>query len=117
ISGFMTGIGCIILILQVAPFFGHDNPGGGIPGAIAEWPAVIGAPLTPALIIGAVSLVVVFATPRAVGRVVPPPLLALVIGTVLALTMVPGAPTIGEIPTGLPKPLMPAIDFAVIVEM
>jgi SulP family sulfate permease len=110
VSGFMTGIGCIILILEVAPLFGHGNPGGGIPGAIANWPAVFSAPGLQALGIGAVSLAIVLATPRAVGRIIPPPLLALLVGTALALTVFPSAPRIGDIPTGLPQPSLPALD-------
>lgn len=32
ISGFMSGIGCILIILQMAPLLGHANPGGGVLG-------------------------------------------------------------------------------------
>lgn len=35
ISGFMTGIGCIIIILQLAPLLGYVNPPGGTLAAIA----------------------------------------------------------------------------------
>ena len=35
ISGFMSGIGCIIIILQLAPLLGYVNPPGGTLAAIA----------------------------------------------------------------------------------
>lgn len=34
ISGFMSGIGLILFILQIAPFLGQDNPKGGAVGMI-----------------------------------------------------------------------------------
>ncbi len=41
------------------------------------------------------------------GKIVPPPLAALIIATLVSL-VVPGAPILGDIPTGLPSFLMPS---------
>ena len=35
VSGFMSGIGCIIIILQIAPLFGHAIQPGGTIGALS----------------------------------------------------------------------------------
>ena len=44
ISGFMSGIGVIIIILQLAPLVGHTSPGGGILVALAHVPQAFSAP-------------------------------------------------------------------------
>lgn len=117
ISGFMTGIGCIILILEVAPLFGHANADGGITGAIGGWPRVFTDPGFDALAVGVVSLLLVFFTPKPLTRYVPAPLVALIAGSVLAFTLFDAAPVIGDIPTGLPRPILPALDFALAIDM
>jgi len=38
ISGFMSGTGCIIIILQIAPLIGHPSPPGGTLVALATLP-------------------------------------------------------------------------------
>ena len=40
ISGFMTGIGAIIIILQMGPLLGHDSPGDPL-GAMAKLPNAV----------------------------------------------------------------------------
>lgn len=107
ISGFMTGIGCIIIILQFAPLLGHANPAGGPLGAIGALPGFIQSALPHAFIAGLVSLGIVFFLPQRIGRAVPAPLVALVAGTLAVVLVLPNAPVIGEIPSGLPAPQLP----------
>ncbi|MEK6634054.1 MAG: SulP family inorganic anion transporter, partial [Nitrospirota bacterium] len=66
-------------------------------------------PVLDALVLGVVSLTIVYATPERVGKIIPPPLLALVIGTVLGVLVFPGAPVIGAIPTTIPMPVFPTL--------
>ncbi len=101
-SGFMSGIGCIIILLQLNPFVGHGNPAGGIQGAVAELPEALSAPNLEALALGALSLSLCFFTPKRLGRLVPPPLIALTLGTLLGVFVFPAVPIIGEVPSGLP---------------
>ena len=107
ISGFMSGIGCIIIALQLARLFGHEPEGGGTIPALTAIPAAVLDPNFAALIIGITTLVVIFAWPKTWGKIVPGALAALVIGTVLSLIL-KGAPVLGAIPTGLPSFIMPA---------
>ena len=108
ISGFMSGIGVIIIALQVSRLFGHEPDGGGTIPALTALPGAVVDPVFPALIIGAVSLGIVFLWPKRWGAIIPSALAALVIGTVLSLFL-PGAPILGDIPTGLPELVIPAI--------
>jgi len=109
ISGFMSGIGFIIIILQVAPFLGETNLGGGPLGAMLNFPELLGHPVGDALAVGTVSLAIVFLTPSPVNRVVPAPLIALGVGTVLAMFLFKDAPILADVPTGLPTLHMPTI--------
>ena len=107
ISGFMSGIGCIIVILQLAPFIGHATPSGGTLAALVGLPDLLGSPNIDATIVGLLALGIVYFAPARINRLVPAPLIALLVGTVLVFILLPGAPVLGEIPTGLPAPHLP----------
>lgn len=106
ISAFMTGIGCIIILLQVARLFGHEPDGGGTINALRSIPGAVGQANMSALIAGMVTLAVVFSWPRSWGRYIPGVLAALIAGTALSL-IVTGAPVLGNIPRGLPSFVVP----------
>jgi SulP family sulfate permease len=109
ISGFMSGIGVIMIILQIGPFFGQANPKGGILPVVTSIPTFISNlnPVEAAL--ATLTLAILFLTPKKVRRLVPPQLLALVIGTVIAALFLQGSNLrlIGAIPTGLPELRLP----------
>lgn len=106
ISGFMSGIGCIIIALQAARLFGHEPEGGGTIPALAAIPSAVADPNLTALFVGLVTLAIVFFWPAKWGKWLPGALAALIIGTLLSL-MVKGAPILGDIPTGLPTFIIP----------
>ncbi|MBE9160017.1 SulP family inorganic anion transporter [Nodosilinea sp. LEGE 06152] len=109
ISGFMSGIGVILIILQLGPFLGHATPKGGVVGTLTNLPQMVST-LDPAEVaLGVFALAVLFLMPKRFSRWVPPQLLVLVAGTLLALTVFSGAELrlIGEIPTGLPSLQLP----------
>lgn len=108
ISGFMSGIGCIIIILQLAPLIGHATPGGGTLVVLAALPELLAAPQAHATAAGLLALGIVYLTPVRINRIVPAPLIALLIGSVLVFAVLPGAPVLGEIPTGLPHLRLPS---------
>ena len=85
VSGFMSGIGFIILILQLGPFVGVTTTGGvvGCLSTLAELPL----PNPAAISIGVMTLAVVFLTPPRIRQWVPSPLLALLIVTPLSMLM------------------------------
>lgn len=117
ISGFMTGIGCIIIILQLPPLVGHATPEGGTLAALASLPTMLSAPGLHATIVGVLTLGLVYLTPNRLNRIVPAPLIALVLCTVLVLVLLPGAPVLGEIPTGLPKLYLPTFTLEAVPGM
>lgn len=109
ISGFMSGIGAIIIILQAGPLVGHAAHSGGVLATLAMLPSFYADPVVDALVLGVVSLVIVYGMPERVGKIVPPPLLALLTGTVLGVFVFPGASVIGPIPMSFPMPILPRL--------
>ena len=106
VSGFMSGIGCIIIALQLARLFGHEPAGSGTIPALMEVPNAVSDPNWEALGIGLLTLVIVFRWPAKWGRYLPGPLAALITGTVASLAL-STVPVLGDIPTGLPQFIMP----------
>ncbi len=112
VSGFMTGIGLIIIIMQILPFIGLPAASGGPLGAVRA--LLLLDPHTikfsgPALAV--VALVTIIGWPQALRRFIPSPLAALTIGTLLGVFVLKGAPTIGAIPAGLPSFHMPVFSM------
>jgi len=108
VSGFMSGIGCIIIALQLARLFGHEPEGGGTIPALLEVPNAMSNPNVEALGIGVLTLAIVFLWPASWGRYLPSPLVALIAGTVVSLGL-SNVPVLGAIPTGLPEFIMPSL--------
>ena len=111
ISGLMTGIGIIIVIQQVFPAAGLDSPSSN-PIAILQSLGALQRGVHPgAVLLAAATVGLSFLLPRVVS-VVPPSLIALVALTIIAAVFGISAPTIGDIPGGLPHFIIPGFDFA-----
>ena len=102
ISGFMSGIGIIIMLIQVLPFIGAPTSPEGPLGAVRDLPAALGNVNASALAIALVTLGIGIAWPTRLSRLLPSPIVALVAGTLLGVLWLTDAPVIGQIPTGLP---------------
>ena len=115
ISGFMTGIGAILIIMQLDPLVGYAGSANVI-NALSVLPADLARPNWGALAIGGFALLLCFVTPVAINRIVPAPLLALIGGSVAAYALFE-VPVLGAIPSALPSLVLPAIDLAVLGNM
>jgi SulP family sulfate permease len=112
ISGFMSGIGVILIILQIAPFLGQASPTGGVLGTFLAIPDLIAKASIPEAMLGAITLGIIFLMPKKLKQLVPPQLVALIIGTMISLTIFKDVDirrigSMGEIPVGLPTLRMP----------
>ncbi|MCZ8067021.1 MAG: SulP family inorganic anion transporter [Microcystis sp.] len=119
ISGFMSGIGVILIILQIPPFLGQAAPKGGVLGTVQKIPELLSNINPPEAILGAITLAIIFLMPSKFKRFVPPQLLALVIGTLISLFFFQSAEIrrIGDIPVGLPTLQMPTFSAAQMITM
>ena len=114
ISGFMSGIGIIIILIQTLPFLGESVATGGPMGAISAWPDAISDVNFGALVIAVVTLVVGIIWPEKLRRFLPPTLVALVAGTLLGILWLKDTPVIGNVPTGLPVLQLPDLSLGVL---
>lgn len=111
ISGFMTGIGLIILIIEINPFLGLPPP-SGVKAAIAGIPEAIAHFNGYAILIGALTLFLIYALPK-INRKIPGTMVGLLLGTIIAKVLDLPLPEIGEIPRGLPQLEIPVMDWDV----
>jgi sulfate permease, SulP family len=112
ISGFMTGIGVILIILQIGPFLGQATPAGGVLGTLGALPELF-ANLVPAEVgLALMTLALILFFPKRLKTYLPPQLLALVLGTLISILVLGDAELrrIGEIPSGLPALQLPVFD-------
>ncbi len=109
ISGFMTGIGVIVMTIQVLPFLGASTVSGGPLNSIREWPNAFTSLNPDALIVGLVALLAGIFWPTKLSKFVPGPLIALILGTAAAFFFFTDAPVIGKVPSGLPELFIPEI--------
>lgn len=118
ISGFMTGIGVIIILLQLGPLLGHASS-SNVTSAVLELPILVATADLRALMLGSLTLTLIFCWPRVVGRWIPAPLAALLIGTLtyLLLFQNSGLAVIGEIPSALPTLSTPIWELALLPRM
>ena len=103
LSGFMSGIGVIIILQQIYPLLGQSKGGSmidllvGLPGAVASTSIT-------ALLLGVATVAIIYLFPLLTKKV-PSTLVALVVMTVVSLFIdMDGVATIGKIPSGIPMP-------------
>ncbi len=121
VSGFMSGIGVIIILLQFGPLLGQAAGSKPLEAAQAI-PTYINQYDTASLLLGIIALAIVFGVPKflpKVNNLAPSPLLALVIGTIAYLFFMPAGstPIIGDIPTGFPEFRYPTIEMDLMMKM
>ncbi|HAG47906.1 MAG TPA: sodium-independent anion transporter [Gammaproteobacteria bacterium] len=126
-SGFMTGIGVIIIILQIPQVLGLYEIKGSTMGIFSQLSGVENYfANTGAITIALITLAVVYLLPKKIGKLIPAPLFALITGTLILLflpqyfssTVEPlNSMILGEIPTGLPSFQMPVWESSIILDM
>lgn len=110
ISGFMSGIGGIIIILQISPLLGQVAPAGTL-GALMYAPTALENMNIAALVLGFLTLFIAMKWPKSLAKFVPGPLAALIIGTLIS-PFIGSVPILGSIPTGLPELHLPILSQA-----
>ncbi|GAB2668630.1 SulP family inorganic anion transporter [Vibrio panuliri] len=119
ISGFMSGIGVILIILQISPLLGHAAPSGGVMGTLTALPELLSNIHFSELFLGALTLSILFFFPEQYRKYVPAQLVALVVVTLLSVVLfdTESIRRIGEIPAGLPSLVMPHINAEMFTTM
>jgi len=109
ISGFMSGIGVILILLQISPLLGQAAPAGGVMGTLSELPNILTNIKFGELFLGVLTLGILFLLPKKYRKYVPAQLVALVAVTLLSMIIfdTDSIRRIGVIPAGLPSLVIP----------
>lgn len=112
ISGFMSGIGVIIILIQLLPLAGMPAMGSPVESIQTFIRSIFDLNYS-ALALAAISFVIAAAWPRRFSTYLPGPVIALIVGTALGMFWLTDAPTLGEVPTGMPMFALtvPSSDF------
>ncbi|MEO1437375.1 MAG: SulP family inorganic anion transporter, partial [Bacteroidota bacterium] len=102
VSGFMSGVGLIIVILQIFPFVGLDSA-KSTSKVLMDLPRLFQEFNIKALMLGGLTVVIYYVFPL-ITKAIPSALVALIVATLVAFFLKWDVPIIGEIPTGLPVP-------------
>jgi SulP family sulfate permease len=100
LSGFMTGIGVIIILFQVYPFLGHKSAKNTVdiflnisePFSALNWQSIG---------LGAFTIAIIYLFPK-ITKAIPSTLIALLLATIASVLIGANVPVIGNIPSGIP---------------
>ena len=109
ISGLMSGVGIIIILVQTLPFVGAPVAIGGPVETVRAWLDARHDVNYSALAIAVVTLAVVVAWPKRLRTYLAPTLVALLAGTLLSALWLSDTPVVGDVPTGLPQLQLPDV--------
>ncbi len=101
VSGFMTGIGIIIILIEIYPFMGHKSAKSTIK-IITQISEPLSSLNWMAIGLGGMTIAIIYLFPK-VTKVVPGALVALLAATLTAYYLKLNVPLIGDIPSGLPS--------------
>jgi sulfate permease, SulP family len=110
ISGFMSGIGVVVILQQLYPILGATAPSSEALGILRSLPALPGAIVWPVALLGIGTFAIIQLLPR-FNRKVPASLVALVLITAASVAFGIDVPRIGAIPAGLPAFVIPTVSF------
>jgi len=119
ISGFMSGIGCILIILQLAPLIGAKSPEPGVLGTLSNLGEIFSQFSLNEVSLAIISAAILFLTPKSITKKVPPQLLALIGVTIISVMLFGNSniSRIGAIEIGLPSFYFPTFSDQLLQEM
>lgn len=112
VSGFMSGIGVIIILLQIFPFLGHTSP-TRILDIFSKFSSIVNDINYASVSLALATIATIYISPR-ITKLVPSPLVALIGLTIASTVMGLDVKIIGDIPEGLPTlqlSLLTGVDF------
>ena len=116
ISGFMSGIGVIVILVHIMPFIGLSVVSGGPLNTLKALPDAFQVINMGAVAIAAVTLAVGIFWPAKMRKVLPPTLAALIVGSLMGVLWLTNTPIIGDVPTGFPDIKIPNFGADILVK-
>lgn len=116
ISGFMNGVGTILILMQLNPLFGNkalSNSFESVKFFIFNLDSIN----YQALFLGVLTLLTVFLTPKKISRYIPSQIIALVLCTFISIKAGFSVETVSKISIGFPSIVLPNFDFELIFKL
>lgn len=110
ISGFMNGVGTIIIIMQLNPLLGL-RPFSNTIESIEHILTSLHSMNTEACLLGLLTLIIVFGIPKRFTKYLPSQILALIICTIISIKTGLNIPKISEVSVDFPKFSLPAANL------
>lgn len=117
IAGFLTGIGLIIIVLHVNPWIGVEIAKGSVIQQVSTWGYAIVNIQWQDFSVGVIALIICFFWPKKLRSYLPAPLVAMTVGTLIALLFLRDVTTIGSIPSGMPSLYTPEFQWNSIADI
>lgn len=115
ISGFMNGVGVIIIILQLNPLMGHKTLSSTLDTLINMHNSILN--VNPdALLIGVITLLIVFGIPKKINKIIPSQILALILATFISIKMGLNIDRISNVSVSFPALVQPYFDINKIIK-
>ncbi len=115
ISGFMNGVGVIIIILQLNPLMGHKAMPSTISTVMGMYNSILSINKE-AFFIGLITLALVFFIPKSVNKYVPSQIIALIFCTWLSVKLGLNIDRINEVSVALPDFVRPDLNLQHIIK-
>lgn len=110
ISGFMNGVGVIIILIQLNPLIGHDTISNTF-SSIKSFAQNLSDINLSAFYLGLLTLLIVFGLPKKLNKYIPSQILALIICTFLSVKIGADVPRIEEVSVSFPSVILPEADL------
>ncbi len=110
ISGFMNGVGIIIILLQLNPLIGYPAVSNSFEG-IKSFILNLNSINIPAFALGMLTLLIIFGVPKKINKYVPSQIIALIFCTLISIKLGLDIPKISEITVGFPKIEIPIFNL------
>ena len=110
ISGFLNGVGVLLIFLQLNPILGFDtlsSPLKTIKHILLNFSFIN----FHALFLAILTLLIIFLIPKRINKYLPAQILALILCTYISMKFGFDVKTISHVPFGLPELIIPKIDF------
>ena len=110
ISGFMNGVGIIIIILQLNPLMGHKAMSSTVTTMLNLHNSILTLNHQ-ALFIGIITLAIVFLTPKSINKILPSQIVALIFCTWISVKTGLHIDRINDVAVGFPAVVAPYFDI------
>lgn len=110
ISGFMNGVGIIIILIQLNPLIGHSTISSTF-DSLKHFVINLNHINQPAMWLGLLTLLIVFGIPKKINKYLPSQIIALIFCTIISIKLGLDIPKISEISVNFPNIRLPIFDF------